>query len=235
VVLFPDASAGPVCGIDLGSLRTPAYVAWLLGPAVVLDMYQPTREAPLPVPPPGWPPPRCLAVDAPQGLPSRGRAARACDLAAGAPTRRLPRDRAELASWRAFGPLVLAGVELFWAVYRGGLGQVPGLAAAAGGPVVAETYPRYVLRRLWPQLGTVPSKVRAPLAYVDLVWPLLRAAGFRCPGVARPCVDHVDAMLCALAALAVARHGGLPPGTVGQPPAPDPEESLLREGYIVGP
>jgi|GEM_PF-1293945 len=231
---FPPSA---VCGIDVGSLRTPAYVAWLRQGEFVLDLHLPSAESPLPIPPPGWPAPEWVGLDAPQGLPAPGQTARACDREAGTPTRRLPADRRELAASILYKGLVQAGVEVFWALYEQGLVRIAGLPA--GGPdrltTVCETYPRHVLRRLWPDLRPIPSKRRVPVDYVEAVWARLRDAGYTCPSVVRPTVDQVDAMLCALAAEAGAREGGLPAGTVGEPPAPDYRAEVLREGLIVAP
>ena len=47
--------------------------------------------------------------------------------------------------------------------------------------------------------------------------------------------DHIDAMLCALAAEACLHADGLPEGTVGEPPVADEGERVLREGFIVAP
>ncbi|MCL6450794.1 MAG: DUF429 domain-containing protein [Acetobacteraceae bacterium] len=235
-----------LCGIDVGSLRTPAHVAWLLGRCFLLDLYLPSVQDPLPRPPDGWPPPACIALDAPQGLPQPGQSARACDRLANAPTRRLPADRRELSAWRLYRGLVEAGVELFWSIYERGLGSVAGLGGVPPGPVptVVETYPRYVIRRLWPELR-IPSKTGAPQDYVDAVFGRIRRAGYSCGAVAAGpprtgsrgflAVDHVDAMVGALAAEAWLAAGGPPPGTVGRAPAADWEGRVLREGFIVSP
>src|SRR4029078_512218 len=62
----------------------------------------------------------------------------------------------------------------------------------------------------------------------------LRDAASLCDApVTRP--DHVDAMLCALAAEACLHADGLPAGTIGLPPVADPGERVLREGFIVAP
>jgi predicted nuclease with RNAse H fold len=224
-----------VCGIDLGSLRTPAHVAWLVEDRLfVLDSYLPTRERPLPAPPAGAGTPACYAIDGPQGLPNRGAVARQADLAAGTPTRRLPATRQDLTSWRLYRGLIEAGIELFWAVYVGRLGGIPGLETVTGLPVVCETYPRYILRRLWPGLR-IPSKRRQPLSYGEAVYQQLCSLGYRCPGLARPTPDQADAMLCALAARACVCEGGEACLLLGEAPTADLEERVLREGYIVVP
>jgi hypothetical protein len=224
-----------VAGIDIGTFSTPSYVAWLVDREFVLDLYQPTREVPLPPAPPSLPPAEWIAMDAPQGLPAAGAQRRTADRDANTPTRRLPSSREELGRWKAFGGLIVAGVEIFWGVYELGLGRVAGLPAdGRSGPWVLETYPRYEIRRLWPDLR-IPSKHQAPVAYVEAVWGRLQASGYHCHGVARPTVDQVDAMLCAVTAEACAASGDLPGGTVGTPPRIDLEERVLREGFIVSP
>ncbi len=37
-----------ICGIDVGTLNTPAYVAWLRDEEFFLDMYFPTKKKPMP-------------------------------------------------------------------------------------------------------------------------------------------------------------------------------------------
>lgn len=219
-------------GIDVGSLRTLSYVAWLREGQFRLDLYVPSRGEPLPRPPKGWDEPAVIGLDAPQGLPSRGTGIRSCDRAANTPTRRLPADRGELAAWQLYRGLVEAGVEIFWSAHNCGRGHVAGLPGT--GPVLCETYPRYVIRRLWPNLA-IPSKRNDPLTYVDAVWSRIQALGYACPSVERPAVDHVDAMLCALAAKAYLDAGGPPSGTVGLPPVIDNEAEVLREGFIIAP
>ena len=227
-------------GIDAGSLHTPAYVAWLNGQEFTLDMYQPTEDTPLPRTPAGLPAPAVFAVDAPQGLPCPGARVREADRKAGTPTNKLPSTRAELEQWKLYGGLIRVGVMMFWAAQVRGLAKLYGLENTGGRPlavgpetpVLAETYPRYVLHRLWPNLHP-PSKRKAPLAYVDAVWRRLRATGYACRSVVQPTVDQVDAMLCALAAKAC--EGGRAAVEVGCPPMIDEGERLFREGWIVSP
>jgi len=187
-----------VCGIDLGSFRTPSYVAWMEDGEIVLDTYVASVEEPLP-PPPGGFPAAFTAIDGPQGLPVPGQRTRRCDREAGVPTKSLPTDRAELAMWPLYRPFLTAGVELFWSVYEQERASVLGLV-------------------LIPDTGVV----------------CVRAAGYTCVGdISRP--DHVDAMLCALAAEACLLADDLPGGTVGDPPVADPAERVLREGFLVAP
>jgi hypothetical protein len=117
---------------------------------------------------------------------------------------------------RAYGPFVEAGLAIFWA------------ANGLGLPVV-ETYPRFVIRTLWPELK-IPSKRKEPKRYVAELWSLVRALGYssRPPGSD----DEIDAMLCAVAAEAFAAGTHL---QVGAPLTVDDDEGVLREGYIVVP
>jgi hypothetical protein len=220
-----------LCGIDLGSFRSPSYVAWLEDGQFALETWTASRESPLP-PSPGWPP-AFTAIDAPQGLPAAGARCRQADREANAPTKVLPRGRAELAGWRLYRPFIEAGVELFWSLHERELASILGLVPLPDGAgTVCETYPRYVLLRLWGERP--PSKRRQPAEYVEFVWSRLRAAGYDCvDAVTRP--DHADAMLCAVAAEACLHADGLPAGTVGAPPFVDEEERVLREGFIVAP
>jgi predicted nuclease with RNAse H fold len=224
-----------LCGIDLGSFRTPSYVAWLEDGQFALDTYVASPERPLPPSPggPGGPPSVFTGIDAPQGLPATGERSRRADREANAPTKVLPRTRAELAGWRLYRPVVEAGIEVFWSIHERELASILGLVPVLDGEgTVFETYPRYVLLQLWGERP--PSKRRRPTEYVDFVWSRLRAAGYACDGpVTRP--DHVDAMLCAMAAEACLHAGGLPAGTVGAPPVVDERDRVLREGFIVAP
>lgn len=222
-----------VCGIDCGTLRSPSWVAWLDDSQFYLDSYVPTESAPLPALTflPGDV--RCMAIDAPQGLPASGATVREADRDANTPTRRLPQDREALARWTAYRGLIEAGISVFWWVFEQRLAAIPGLSEEMGATMsVVETYPRYMLRRLWPDL-VIPSKRRDPIAYVDALYPRIQKRGYVCRSVIRPSVDQVDAMLCALAAERVVRAGGLPSGTVGAPPVADTDARVLREGYIV--
>ncbi len=224
-----------VCGIDLGSLRTPAHVAWLAEDrSFRLDSYLPSQDRPLPEPPPGAEMPACYAIDGPQGLPRRGAVIRQADLAAGTPTRRLPATRQELESWRLYRGLIEAGIEVFWGVYVGGLGRIPGLEAGPLRPLVCETYPRYVLRSLWPEMK-IPSKRRQPMRYAGAVLEVLGGLGYRCHDIASLTPDQADAMLCALAARACAQGEGANCLFLGGAPTADLEAQVLREGYIVVP
>jgi predicted nuclease with RNAse H fold len=224
-----------VCGIDLGSFRTPSYVAWLEDGEIVLDSYVVSAEQPLPPAPGGWAP-AFTAIDGPQGLPVPGQRTRRCDREARVPTKSLPTSREELATWPLYRPFLIAGIELFWSVHEREIASVLGLVLLSDLPeagIVCETWPRYVASRLWPG-WKLPSKRRAPAVYVEAVWSRLQAAGYTSASeISRP--DHVDAMLCAVAAEACLREDGIPAGTVGEAPLVDPVERVLREGYIIAP
>jgi predicted nuclease with RNAse H fold len=211
-----------VCGVDVGSLKTPAYIAWLEGDAFELDTYQPTREQPLPL----GRRPAVFELDAPQSLPLQGRSRRAADRDAKTPTSVLPTAHADVALMRAYGPFVDAGITIFWEAQRNGLAAIPGLTGS--GPTLLETYPRFVIRRLWPDLRPIPSKRKAPRAYVAELWARLQALGLRGPEPERH--DHIDALLCALAGKSWALDEAV---EVGEPPRADVD--VLREGFIVAP
>jgi predicted nuclease with RNAse H fold len=218
-----------VCGIDVGSLRTPSAVAWLAGPELEFAAYVPSAARPLPQPPSGVSGPVCFALDAPQGLPSGGEPRRAADRAANAPTRLLPARRADVVSMRAYGPLVEAGLTIFWEASQRGFATLDG-RPRNGLPTILETYPRFVIRTLWPELS-IPSKRKEPRRYVAEVWPRIRALG--CTAVAPPAShDEVDAALCALAARAWGEGAVV---EAGAPPVVDAAGSVLREGFIVAP
>src|SRR5690606_15268594 len=52
------------------------------------------------------------------------------------------------------------------------------LAPVRPRPFVVETYPRYVIPRLWPKLK-IPSKRKEPARYVEVLSRLLRGRGYR--------------------------------------------------------
>jgi dCTP diphosphatase len=232
----PEAPRGDrvACGIDSGTFKSNSYVAWLRGNHFLLTSYRPTADAPLPEPPSGWDLPQVFALDLPQGLAQPGAKRRTADAQASTPTRVLPANRGELQEWKLYKGFIAAGVETFWSIHVNAFGNIGGLGEKIEGrPAVVETYPRYVIRRLWPDLK-IPSKRTAPEEYTRVVWGRLRAAGFRCTAApSRP--DHVDAMLCAVAARAWAESDGRAAGTVGTPPYIDEVGRVIREGYIVAP
>jgi len=234
----PDPELRPpetvVCGIDAGTFASSSYVAWLRGREFKLSRYKPSPANPLPPTPPGWSAPEVIALDLPQGLPRDGAKRRQADAGATTPTSLLPANRAAMEGWKLYRGLIEAGVETFWAIHTNTLGNIAGLGTVSDGkPLIVETYPRYVLKRLWPEFR-IPSKRKDPDEYTEEVWDLLERAGYSAskePG--RP--DHVDAMLCALAARACLGSERLPAGTVGAPPYIDEQDGLIREGLIVSP
>jgi predicted nuclease with RNAse H fold len=230
----PPTHDGVICGVDCGTLRHPNWVAWLSDGQFTLDVYVPTSKQPLPELSVFPGDVRCIAFDAPQGLPAQGEPVRRADVDANTPTRRLPGDRDELSKWKAYRGLIEVGISVFWWVYKSQLATIAGLPPVLERPTtIVEAYPRYVIRRLWPSLQ-IPSKRNAPLEYIDTVYSRIQKLGYVCRSVIRPSVDQVDAMLCALAASAYESSNGLPNGTVGDPPVPDEASQVMREGYIIG-
>jgi predicted nuclease with RNAse H fold len=214
-----------VCGVDVGSLRTPAYVAWLDGDTFETEPYVPSAEQPLPARYAA----EAFALDAPQSLPRLGRTRRAADAAAKTPTSVLPQDRDAVRSMAAYGAFVDASLTIFWEAHTRALARIPGLAGS--GPPLLETYPRFVIRTLWPDLGReIPSKRKEPRRYVDELWARLRGLGLAGPAPVRH--DEVDALLCALAARAWTGGKAV---EVGEPPELDSAASVVREGFIVVP
>ncbi|MEX2211210.1 MAG: DUF429 domain-containing protein [Gaiellaceae bacterium] len=213
-----------VCGVDVGSFQTPAYVAWLDGLVFESEAYLPSAEQPLP----RRYEPTAYALDAPQSLPRLGRSRRSADVGAKTPTSVLPTSRAGIAAMPIYRQFVEAGVEIFWSAQRSGLGAVPGLGGS--GPVLLETYPRFVIRSLWPDLRPIPSKRKASRDYIDALWPRIRDLGLSGPEPRRH--DEIDALLCALAAKAWTEDQAV---LVGEPPELDEDEGVLREGFIVCP
>ncbi len=223
-------------GIDTGSFHTPSYVAWLQGGRIWYDQYRPGPGSWLPVPPSGVSPPACIAVDAPQGLPllTAEPAMRPCDRNAATPTKRLPKTRDQLQSWRLYRPLIEVGIDLFWWCHTSRQHTVFGCGPRVG-TLVCESYPRYILKRLSPEIR-IPSKRREPISYSEVVIDTIRAQGLEPGPVVRPSVDQCDALLCAVAARALCNaENDFPAGTVGTPPVADEEARVLRDGYIVSP
>lgn len=223
-----------VCGIDVGSPETLSYVAYLKDTAFYFDVYIPTREQPLPQLPMGWNErPSCILVDGPQSLPLAGRSRRKCDELANTPTRKLPGTRTELADTRLYRGLIQAGLDIFWGVYRQNTYHIPGLGEK--GPIIAETYPRYILKQQFPDLDPIPSKRKEPEKYVKAIWHRLLAQGFRCESVLNPTVDQVDAALAALTALIFLNNGEPEQMQFGEQPVVDEAEEVIREGFLVAP
>lgn len=221
-----------VCGIDAGSLNTQSYVAWLKGPLFLLGLYRQTKDKPLPDSPSIVKNVQCYAIDAPQGLPKIGRKRRLCDELANTPTRVLPETLQELDNWKIYKGLIEGGVKTFWAICESTKIQIFGLNDLYEAPVAIETYPRKVAETLG--VRHLPSKRKEPVLYVDHVWGLLKSLGYCCESVIRPAIDHVDAMLCAIAAQAVLDKQGAWQ-SLGEKPFTDKDGTVLREGFIVCP
>jgi hypothetical protein len=225
-----------VLGIDTGSYHTPSYVVWLQGDQIWYDQYRPGPGSWLPLPPSGVSTPVCIAIDAPQGLPllTADPPIRPCDRDAATPTKRLPRTRDQLSSWRLYRPLIEVGIDLFWWCHTSPQHTVFGCGPRTS-TVVCESYPRYILKRLSAN-SRIPSKRREPISYSEFVIDTIRARGLESGPVVRPTVDQCDALLCAVAARALCESGNdLPAGTVGTPPVVDEEARVLRDGFIVSP
>ena len=223
-----------VCGVDTGSLKSLSYVAWLQEKEFTFDIYIPSHDEPLPSVPVGFPEASAFAFDCPQGLSPGKNARRNADQGANTPTRRLPNNWDELNDWKPYGQLIKCGATIFWEVYERGLGSIPGLGTDRTHIKVFETYPNYVLRRLWPTVE-IPSKRRDPLGYVNSFWPKLIVLGYRSDSVNRPTVDQLDAAICALVAERMIASRNHLDGTVGTTPTVDQTVRVLREGYIVSP
>lgn len=116
-----------------------------------------------------------------------------------------------------------------------GLGDIAGLSPRSGTrPLVAETYPRYVIRTLWPDLE-IPSKRKEPERYMEVLSRLIQEKGYAWDQSFALRVDIVDAMVCALVAEACLGSDRLPEGTVGLGPEVHEPERVLREGGVVSP
>jgi hypothetical protein len=99
--------------------------------------------------------------------------------------------------------------------------------------MVIETYPRYIVKTLFPDLK-IPSKTKAPEEYVSAVWSRLQNIGYRSEEDERLTVDMVDALICAIVGEHELARSGDTPARVGQPPEADEAQAVLREGYIYG-
>jgi predicted nuclease with RNAse H fold len=224
-----------VAGIDLGSYSSPSYVAWLGDNRLVVDMYRPRPDHWLPVPPKDWPLPTVMAIDGPQGLAAPGAdpAIRKADAETHTPTRRLPRSRKELTSWKLYKPLIILAIDLFWHCYQNPSYSIYGLGN--NGCLVCETWPRLILKRLGGQ-QTIPSKRQDPFAYSDTVVRLLDRLGVAVPGLLHPTSDQCDAILCALLAERLGMKANVDlVETFGSPPLIDETDGVLHEGWIVAP
>jgi len=224
-----------VCGIDLGSFKTPSYVAWLEGKDFFFDLYITSKEKPLPSLPAGMSRPTHIAFDGPQSLPAIGNERRECDKLANTPTRVLPENRKELNNWKMYKQLIECSIEVFWNTYEKNLAAVAGLNDNPNSDIIIfETYPRYVIKRLWSE-EEIPSKRKAPIDYVRKFSFLVKQKGYSFDESKIFSPDYVDAMLCAIAAEDFMKTKGHSAGKVGHPPLVDKKEKILREGFIYSP
>jgi hypothetical protein len=122
-------------------------------------------------------------------------------------------------------PLIELGSKLFWANRN----HLHGLVSAKG--KLIETYPLRILRH-WPDAGKIPSKDKESEVFTELVARLFADKGFSWEGADKLRVDYYDAMLCAIAAKA---HWEGMADELGNHPAPDDTEGVLREGLIIVP
>lgn len=222
--------AAGVLGIDAGTFSSPSWLAFLRGRRFTLSIHQFTasdvsllwlRDGEV----------RYVAVDALQGLPRRGEKVRLCDKLVRAPTKKLPHTLKELNEKRfvdgrriPYAGLIQLGCSLFWE-NRDHLYGLPGSTGR-----LCETYPHYVFRTLG---GEAPApKRKHPVTYVRQVYGAIKRWGYICEGVELASVDQCDAMLCALAALALSQGEGRYQ-RIGLPP--EEEAELIREGYVISP
>ena len=224
-----------VCGVDLGSFKTPSYAAWLEGKEFHFEVYLPSKEKPFPPLPLSVSKPTHIAFDGPQSLPAIGNKRRECDKLANTPTRVLPSNRKELNSWKMYKQLIECGVEIFWSVYEKNLAAISGLNNDSKSElVVMETYPRYIMKRLWPE-ESIQSKSKVPLEYIRKFSALIKQKGYQFKESEVTSHDYIDAMLCAIAAEDFLKKDGNPAGKVGNPLFVDTKAKILREGFIYSP
>ena len=224
-----------VCGVDLGSFKTPSYVAWLVGKEFHFDLYLASKDKPFPPLPSGISIPTHIAFDGPQSLPLIGNKRRECDKGAKTPTSVLPLTREELKDWKLFKRLIECGVEIFWSIYEKNLASIAGLNSNRNSKlIIMETYPRYIIKRLWPE-ESIPSKTKTPIEYIRKFSTLIKKKGykFKPPGVMTH--DYVDAMLCAITAKDYLKTNGNSAGKVGSNLFVDLDEKIEREGFIFSP
>jgi hypothetical protein len=224
-----------VCGVDLGSFKTPSYVAWMEGKEFYLDLYLPSKEKPFPALPSGISIPTHIAFDGPQSLPAIGSKRRECDKLANTPTRVLPSNKNELKSWKMYKQLIECGVELFWNIYEKNLASIAGLNDNKDSKlIVTETYPRYIIKRFWPA-ESIPSKRKDPAGYMNKFSELIKQKKYEFDQEKITFPDNIDSMLCALAAEDYLKTNGNSAGKVGSLPLVDNKERILREGFIYSP
>ena len=167
-----------VCGIDLGSFKTKSYVAWLEDGHFYFDVYIPSKDKPLPTVHDNISPSTHYAIDGPQSLPAIINKRRECDRLANTPTSILPKNRQELSTWKMYKQLIECGIEVFWSAHKNGLASIGGIEALnIALPIIIETYPRYIIKRLWGK-NTIPSKRKAQIEYVNNYISLIKGLGY---------------------------------------------------------
>ncbi|MCW8803954.1 MAG: DUF429 domain-containing protein, partial [Ignavibacteriaceae bacterium] len=164
-----------------------------------------------------------------------GNKRRECDKLANTPTRVLPSNREELKSWKMYKQLIECGVEVFWNVYNKNLASIVGLNDDIKSElVIFETYPRYIIKRLWAK-ENIPSKLKAKREYIKKFSVLIKRKGYNFEENKVTSHDYVDAMLCAIAAEDYFKTNGNSAGKVGSPSKVDNKGKILREGFIYSP
>lgn len=223
------------CGVDLGSFKTPSYVAWLEGKQFHFDLYLASKDKPFPPLPRGISIPTHIAFDSPQSLPDIGNKRRECDKGSKTPTSVLPLTREELKDWNLFKWLIECGVEIFWNIYQKKLASIAGLNNDSNSKlIIMETYPRYINKRLWPE-ESIPSKSKAKSEYIKFFSALIKQKGYNFEKNKITSHDYVDAMLCAIAAEDYFKTNVNSAGKVGKSLTVDNKEKILREGFIYSP
>ena len=224
-----------VCGIDLGSFKSPSYIAWLQDKHFLFDIYIPSKEAPLPKLNLDISYSTHFAIDGPQSLPVIENKRRECDRLANTPTSILPKNRHELSTWKMYKQLIECGIEVFWSAHKNGFASIGGTEESNSElPIIIETYPRYIIKRLWDK-HTIPSKRKAPIEYVNNYISLIKSLGYSFDETKIWAPDYIDAMLCAIAAEDYLLSNGNCLGKVGIPPILDEGNQIFREGYIYSP
>lgn len=126
-------------------------------------------------------------------------------------------------------------MEIFWSVYQKNLAAIAGLNNdRISELVIMETYPRYVIKRLWPE-QSIPSKTKSTVEYIRKISALITQKGYYFDENKVTSHDLVDAMLCAIAAEDYKQETGSSAGKAGRSPLVDNKEGVLREGFIYSP
>ncbi|WP_411348670.1 DUF429 domain-containing protein [Paenibacillus sp. WLX2291] len=243
-----------MAGVDTSGasgIKNYSVIAWLDSDkqTFLLDAYSPTPTTPLPSSPNnsaiGF-----IGFDSPQGLSSQGKIIRDCDKNAKTSTSKIPSSRGLLSKTTLYKGLIEVGIDIFWNCHSNQIANIYGLNQSKFDqekPTIFETYPRYVIRKwLSNRLNNmkfyilfkdhITHKRAYPSRYVDYVWEGLKFLGYTCPGVHRPSIDQLDAMLCAVVAqhLSTASNFQLT-NSVGLKPIINNKDKVFHEGFIVCP